>query len=515
MVANHGNKMKISATIKASLPGTGPHLLDVAAILDHFHQGVLVMDETGTIVYCNRAQAKIDDLPEEEIVGRKVTHVYRVDDGVSPAMSCLKEGSHIVDYACYYRTHLGKIVNSIHNIHPLVHDGRIVGAICFIRDFRAIAQTLERVSKPESLAPLRPSDMTVSDENRSGNDNGTRFFFHHIVGNNPEFLQALEAARMAAGSPSPVMLYGETGTGKELFAQSIHNGSRRCHHRYVAVNCGAIPENLLEGILFGTARGAFTGAMDKKGLFESASGGTLFLDEINAMPIGLQAKLLRAVQERKVRRVGSLTERPIDLKLISSVNSEPHETIEAGLLRADLLYRLAVVFIRIPPLRERRDDMKTLMDHFLRQKNRLLGKSVTTISDRVVHRMRTYSWPGNVRELEHVIEGALNRGDMGTTMETRHLSTHINALRPFAETARKTPAEKRNQQTHTLLQDIGQGKPSSLVERQAAGEITAICRALTETAGNAARAARKLAISPQLLNYKLKKHGIDRTRFLV
>lgn len=176
-------------------------------------------------------------------------------------------------------------------------------------------------------------------------------------------------ARKAASSSSPIMIQGETGTGKELFAQSIHNHSQRREQKYVAVNCAAIPHDLLEGMLFGITRGAFTGAMDKPGLFEMAHGGTLFLDELLAMPVDLQAKLLRALQEKRVRKLGSSRETPVDVKVISSVSKDPRTAIRENNLRTDLFYRLGVVMIKLPPLRERQDGMHELVNHFIEKYN--------------------------------------------------------------------------------------------------------------------------------------------------
>lgn len=174
-------------------------------------------------------------------------------------------------------------------------------------------------------------------------------------------------------------IYGETGSGKELFAQSIHNRSPRKAKSYVAINCAAIPENLLEGMLFGTSKGAFTGAIDKSGILEAADGGTLFLDEVNSMSLSLQAKLLRFLQERKVRRVGAMRERDVDLKIISSVNMPPRLVVDSGCLRLDLYFRLAVVFIQIPSLRDRMGDMHRFIKHFLTKSNAILGKQVSGI----------------------------------------------------------------------------------------------------------------------------------------
>jgi arginine utilization regulatory protein len=195
------------------------------------------------------------------------------------------------------------------------------------------------------------------------------------------------------------------------------------------VNCAAIPENLLEGLLFGTTSGAFTGARNKLGLFERASGGTMFLDELNSMATGLQAKILRVIQERKVRRLGSLRETEIDVKIISSVNKEPHVAIAENNLRPDLFYRLGVVFIPIPPLRDRKEDIVLLARHFLAKHSRALNRKVADISSDVLALFNDYDWPGNVRELEHVIEGAINLVVSSRTIERRHLQSHLTTWR--------------------------------------------------------------------------------------
>ncbi|MCP3876099.1 MAG: transcriptional regulator, partial [Desulfobacteraceae bacterium] len=249
--------------------------------------------------------------------------------------------------------------------------------------------------------------------------------FERIIGKTPAFVNAINASRMAASTPSPVMLFGETGTGKELFARALHNHSSRSAKKYTPVNCAAIPENLLEGILFGTSKGAFTGSVDKAGLFERTNKGTIFLDEVNSMPIGLQSKILRSIQESKVRRVGALKEIETDLKIISSVNNDPHVSISNGTLRSDLFYRLGVVFIHIIPLRERMDDLGLLVNHFIEKHNTLLGKSVQKASDKVMKLFKKYTWPGNVRELEHVIEGAMNVIGTNKTIQIRHLQSHF------------------------------------------------------------------------------------------
>jgi arginine utilization regulatory protein len=333
---------------------------------------------------------------------------------------------------------------------------------------------------------------------------------------------------MAASTPSPVMIYGETGTGKELFAQAIHNHSGRKSTRYTAVNCAAIPENLLEGLLFGTTSGAFTGARNKLGLFERASGGTIFLDELNAMPIGLQAKILRVIQERKVRRLGSLRETEIDVKIISSVNKEPHVAIAENALRPDLFYRLGVVFIPIPPLRERKEDIILLARHFLAKHSRVLNRKVDDISADVLDLFHDYDWPGNVRELEHVIEGAINLVISSRTIERRHLQSHLTTWQrlrgqpdvvqpPAAGVASGGTVVQRIAQPAAVTDSSPRGPVASekgLLAAQADHERSVVTDALARHGGNITRAAKSIGISRQLFNYKMKKYRIHRHDYL-
>jgi arginine utilization regulatory protein len=502
--------------IETIFPGIDPGTIALLPILDQFHEGVMITDVRGVVRYMNAAQARIDDLKAGDAIGRTVTDLYRVDEGTSPTMACLRTGQAIKNLACYYRTHLGRVVNSIHNIYPIRALGRVIGSICYISDYKSIQQTVtagSRAGAAQSVAALGVS--TVAGRMKTG-ANGTRYTFGDIIGTHADLLAAVKAAQLASDSPSPILIFGETGTGKEMFAQSVHNHSPRKTRPYVAINCAAIPENLLEGLLFGTSKGAFTGAIDKAGLFETADGGTLFLDEINAMSPGLQAKLLRFLQERKIRRVGAMQEIDVDLKIISSVNVPPHEAIDAASMRADLYYRLAVVFINIPALRERMDDLNRLATHFLTQSNSRLSRRVNGIAMDVIDRFKSYAWPGNVRELEHVIEGAMNLAGKEKTIRMHHLSV---ALPTGTQPRAAAPSPARS--IHPNNRDgIGIGaapeNPSpclTLAEMKTKNEADSIMAALAATRGNAAGAARRLGISPQLMNYKLKRLGIDRLEF--
>lgn len=458
---------------------------DYLAIFDDFSDGVIVTNAEGIIVYYNRAMSKIDELDPESVMGRKVTDIYDLDDTTSIIMQCLLSRTPILDKPIYYRTCMGKFANTIHNVMPIFNKKKLVGAICFVRDYHAMVATVSAMPLPGKEEQLDVTSVT----------------FERIIGENPAFKDAIHSARMASGTPSPVMIFGETGTGKELFARAIHNHSSRHAQKFTPVNCAAIPENLLEGILFGTSKGAFTGAVEKAGLFERTSKGTVFLDEVNSMPVGLQAKILRSIQEKRVRRVGALKEIDIDLKIISSINQDPHVSIADGTLRSDLFYRLGVVFIHIIPLRDRMDDLERLVNHFIKKHNTMMYRHVKRISKGVLKSFKQYDWPGNVRELEHVIEGAMNVIGTGAVIRTEHLQTHSSN---WAAKSKKSQYKRRHDDV--ISESSGISLPSKKIEH----EENIIKNTLSENNGNITQTARRLGISRQLLYYKLKKFNIRR-----
>jgi arginine utilization regulatory protein len=312
-----------------------------------------------------------------------------------------------------------------------------------------------------------------------------------------------------------------------MFAQSIHNHGPRHTSRFIGINCAAIPENLLEGLLFGTAKGAFTGAVNKPGILEQAHGGTLFLDEVDSMPLNLQTKLLRFLQERKIRRVGGSMDIKIDVKIISSISNNPQQALQDGQIRMDLFYRLAVVFISIPPLRELENGVETLTRHFIYKYNLVLGKSVIGVSEKVLDLFRRYHWPGNVRELEHLIEGTMNVIEAEDIIRVHHLPRHFlppefNLLtKEIVSPNLNGPANIEKLPELRAAEDGGpkienlqtKAMPESLLGLQKTREKELINLALTESAGNVSRAARKLNISRQLLHYKMKKYSLQRERY--
>ena len=261
---------------------------------------------------------------------------------------------------------------------------------------------------------------------------GARYVFEDIIGKSSSIKNVINNARNIASSPSTILIEGESGTGKEVLAQSIHNASDRKNNSFVAINCGAIPKNLIESELFGYEDGAFTGAKrgGMPGKFELANGGTLFLDEIGEMPLDMQVNLLRVLQEGSVTRIGSSRYIPIDVRIIAATNKELRKEIEKGTFRRDLYYRLSVIPIRLPPLRDREDDIMLLFKHFLSVKAEKLRKPIPSISDEIYSNILTYNWPGNIREIENFVENIVNL-DGNTTFDIENKQDEVRCITKY------------------------------------------------------------------------------------
>jgi two-component system, NtrC family, response regulator AtoC len=315
--------------------------------------------------------------------------------------------------------------------------------------------------------------------------------YREIVVKSPAMTKALEVAAKVAKHPSPVLITGESGTGKELVARLIHDESDRARGPFIPVNCGAIPENLLESELFGYTKGAFTGAdRDKQGLFEAASGGTLLLDEIGDMPVTLQVKLLRVLQESEIRRLGDTRTRTVDVRLVASTNKDLDEEVRLGDFRRDLFYRIAVVPIHLVPLRQRRDEIPLLVHHFIEQYNRKLKLDVRGIETDAMRALLEYPWPVNVRELENTVERALVLSD-GPKITVTDLPQNITS--PIvALDSPDLPDDELSVKKH-----------SAILERRL------IKQALERTGGNKTRAADLLELSSRALLYKIREYGLE------
>jgi two-component system response regulator HydG len=322
--------------------------------------------------------------------------------------------------------------------------------------------------------------------------------FGDLVGCSPKFLQVRELLAKAAESRVTVLLLGETGVGKDMFAKALHEGSPRRDKAFVAVNCAAIPKDLIEAELFGVEKGAYTGAdQSRPGRFERAHGGTLFLDEVGELSPQAQAALLRVLQEGELERVGDTRTRKVDVRLVAATNENLDEAVQQGRFRADLLYRLNVFSVVVPPLRERIDDVPELVRHFIDKYSTLHGKHVQGITDKAMAMLRAYQWPGNIRELGNVIERGIILADLGGQIEAMHLFPHI--------------ADQGGAGSGEVADDAA-GAMTTVADQLLEGgcdlarlEHTLIELAMERSEGNVTRAAKLLGLTRATLDYRLKK----------
>lgn len=389
-------------------------------ILHTIDEGIHIVDQDGKTIFYNSAMEKIEGLSKEEVIGKYLLDVFPnwvVEN--STLLSALESGEKIDQQRQSYLNLKGEKISTENTTFPIFEDGSIIGAVEIARNFTDVSNLSEQIIDLQQKL-IKPKENKRTE---------TRHYtFENMIGQSINFLKAIKIAKRATETSSSVLIQGDTGTGKELFAQSIHYESPRADKPFIAQNCAAIPDTLLESILFGTAKGSFTGASERPGIFEQANGGTLFLDEINSMSIQLQAKLLRVLQESYVRRVGGMKDIPIDVRIIAASNEDPIQLMEDKLLRKDLFYRLNVINIRIPSLQERSDDIKLLSDYFIRIYNKALNKDVWMLSEELNEAFKNYQWVGNVRELQNLIESAMNMVMDEHVITREHLPAHFEGV---------------------------------------------------------------------------------------
>lgn len=456
----------------------------IDTILKNIDIGIHIVDSTGKTIIYNQAMADLEGLDVKEVMGKSILDIFpSLTHETSTLLTVIKTGKPIYYRYQTYLNNKGKQINTINSTIPIRIGLDKHGALEIAKNITKEKELSDKlVYLQQELA-----SKDIEDKNLKG------YTFRSLIGENEKFLKSIEIARKAAMSSSTVLIYGETGTGKELFAQSIHNGSSRKNKQFIAQNCAALPESLLEGILFGTVKGSFTGAINRPGLFEQANGGTLLLDEINSMGHQLQAKLLRVLQEGFVRRVGGLSDIPIDVRILATTNENPVKIMNKGIIRKDLYYRLNVISVNIPPLRERKSDISLLIDNFIKKYNRILDKDVWYISNEVKEAFMHYDWPGNVRELENVIESAINMISKGHTIKPEHISPDIHEILFKSQRNKYNLHIDEKQPLDKILQEI---------------EKSLILEALQENGNNISRSSEKLGIKRQTLQHKMKKYGI-------
>lgn len=453
-------------------------------IFNSIEEGVIVTDRHGRIIFYNSEMAKLEELISENVVGKFLTEVYdAVTFESSEHLTAVLTGEPILEKSKTYFTNKGKEVNVLASTYPVLENNEVIAVYSVCKDITKFKELLTKT-------------MQIQDQMLDGHphDNGTRYTFESIQFVSSSMEDLVISAKKAAIADGVILVFGETGTGKELLVQAIHNHSTRNKEPFVAINCAAIPETLLESILFGTVKGAFTGAVESKGLFQQAGNGTLFLDELNSLNSALQAKLLRVLQEKMVRRVGGNVEIPIHCRVISSTNIDPWEAVNSGILRKDLFYRLAVNTLYVPPLKDRPEDIEALIHYFMNKYQRIYGLGNIVLNPKLKDVFMRYQWPGNVRELEHIIESAMNLLDGRKVITIEHLPYYLKSK--FLNQEGKI-SEFYKKGSGTLAQVLRE------VEKQVMKD------ALKSHNGNITKAANSIGIARQNFQYRMKKLGIE------
>jgi len=448
-----------------------------ATVLNLAYDGLLVINHYGTITTANKAIQEFLQLRQEDLMGKPVQSVIPELELEEIIQSGLRDQGDV------------RIVRGVRCIVtrlPVIRHGKVTGAVAKLtfRDLHRLPDLVKRLEKLENQVSFYRDELSRVSHNDLHLDD--------IIGDSPAIQKVKNVCRLAAQSISTVLLIGESGTGKGLFASAIHNESRR-PGPFIKVNCAALPENLLESEFFGYEKGAFTGANKggKPGKFELADGGTLFLDEIGDMSPNLQAKILRVLQEREFERVGGTKTINVNVRVIAATNRNLEQLINEGRFREDLYYRLNVITVQIPPLRERADDIPSLTSFFIKKYNRILDSRVTGLDKESMELFMQHHWRGNVRELENIIERALNI-TQGGKITPLHLPQYL----------RNPSGMKTSKQQVTCKEKIELSSSVAIAEKET------ILKALERAQGNRTKAAKLLGISRTCFYKKLRQHNI-------
>jgi transcriptional regulator with PAS, ATPase and Fis domain len=458
-------------------------------IINLLAERIVVVDREGIILYINEAYCEFIGTTVEQAIHRPTQAVIE------------NSRMHIVAQAGQKELAAIQSINGsemIANRYPLMIEGEVVGALGSVM-FRNPEEWRMYKSKVQHLVEeLKYYKTKVEKEELK-----SKYQFNDLIGVSAPFLAAKKLAERISSSKSSVLLIGESGTGKELFAHSIHQNSMRASFPFVAINCSSIPEHLLESELFGYEDGAFTGAKKggKKGQFEIANDGTIFLDEIGDMPLSMQSKLLRVLQEKEVQRVGGQKSIAVDVRIIAATHRDLEKMVDDGTFRQDLYYRLNVIKIDIPPLRKRKEDIPLISISLLKKLEGKFYRKGIELSSEVKERLMQHSWPGNIRELENVLERSINVLD-GKTIEPAHLPLYLRDQDVESIHLLETSTISNNSGQITSVQVLPLKETLALVEKQS------IVNALVVTNGNKQEAAKLLEIGKTSFYEKCKFYQI-------
>lgn len=445
------------------------------AIINSTQDAISVVDENGIGVLINPAYTKLTGYREEDVVGKNST--IDLNDGEdSIHLEVLEKLKPITGI----RSDVGLLRRDVYvSAGPIYEDGELKGSVAVLHDLTETIKLAKELDQAKQI--IRNLE--------------AKYSFADIKGKNPVVLNAVEKAKIAAETPATVLLQGESGTGKELFAHAIHNASNRKYSKFVRVNCMAISEGLLESELFGYSAGAFTGALKsgRAGYFEMADGGTLFLDEIGEINLQTQAKLLRVLQEKEIVRVGDSKVIPVDVRVIAATNIDLEKAVEDKSFRSDLYYRLNVIPIKTPSLREHKDDLKTLVIGIIQQQNQGFGRSVLDIDDQAIEIIKRYDWPGNIRELQNYIARAM------INMQFNERLIEVKHLPVIGQSVEHDVPDQEEEVIEVV----------ALQERMALHERRYIQRILKKNKGNKVKTAKDLEVSIRNLYYKINKYQLE------
>lgn len=467
-------------------------LKSVNAIVDLAYDGIVVLDANGIITMVNQSFADFFEVDAQEMIGKHVTQAY-TNSKLSRLPIVMQTGK--AEIGEIHRLNGRDVVVSR---YPIIKDGKAIGAVgkVLFRDIREITDLASKIHAEQKETNSKQSDKTSN----------SKYDLNSIVGMSPQIASLKETVTRVAPRGSNVLIRGESGTGKELFAHAIHSASNRRYGPFIKVNCAAIPENLLESELFGYEEGAFTGARKggQVGKFELAHKGTIFLDEIGDMSLPMQAKLLRVLQEREIEPLGSNKAKKVDVRIVAATNVNLEELVKENKFREDLYYRLNVVSLHIPPLRERQADLDVLVEYLVDKYNREFGLHVKGVSPEVRELFHSYEWPGNIRELKNIVERAFNIVT-GKYILVSHLPQYLVKAMELGENA---VAVSDNNKTVSMgvKESIGKQSLTEIMDRL---EQEVIQQALTISKGNKALAANLLGISRPGLYKKLQKLHMD------
>lgn len=466
-------------SIKSELETTKNDLNVLDTMLNEAYEAIVIIDQNGKITKFNKSYQEFLGIKEEDAIGKHVTEVIENTRMHKVINTGEKEIGHL-------QTIQGK--EMVCSRIPIEQNGKIVGAIgkVLFRDIQELKALSQKLEGLENKLNHYKNEIKRLEE--------AKYSFDNILGNDNKMTYLKKIAKEAAESSSTVLIQGESGTGKELFAHAIHKASYRKYGAFIKVNCGAIPKNLLESELFGYEEGSFTGAKagGKPGKFELAQEGTIFLDEIGTMPKEMQVKLLRVLQEKEVQRIGSSSVIDLDVRVISSTNENLEKEVQKGNFRKDLYYRLNVINLEIPPLRERREDVPLLARAIISDLSRELNLKSKKLASESIKLLKNYDWPGNVRELRNFMERCLNFAD-GDIILPKHLPAVI----------------RKNNNLNKKQQQILEFEDDNLNQIIKKVEINAIINALEKSNGNKTEAANILGIHRTSLYKKIEKYEMN------